>query len=96
MAGRVGNRLCRNQLYHVDMVRENQDMETEGKSTTQSKTIIVNIVALVAILGSWGLDLNAEQVAVIAAVVLPVLNIGLRLITKQPVNLFAEEKDSNG
>jgi hypothetical protein len=64
----------------------------ENKSPVQSKTIVVNLVALAAILGSFGLNLDAEQVAAIAAVVLPIINIALRFITKRPVSLFPESE----
>jgi putative N-acetylmannosamine-6-phosphate epimerase len=68
------------------------EVPMENKSPVQSKTIVVNLVALAAILGSFGLNLDVEQVAAVAAVVLPIINIALRFITKQPVSLFPESE----
>lgn len=50
------------------------------------RTIIVNIIALVASLSATqGLEIGAEDQASIATAVLAIINIGLRFITTTPV-----------
>tara|TARA_B100002049_G_scaffold235752_1_gene220851 strand:- start:260 stop:454 length:195 start_codon:yes stop_codon:yes gene_type:complete len=53
-----------------------------------SKTIIVNIVALIAAIATaFGLDvgLDAETQGTIVAGIMAVVNVGLRLVTDRPV-----------
>ena len=59
----------------------------ESKHWWASKTIWVNLLALVAIIlnSLYGIELEAEAQAAIATGVLAVLNIVLRAITKEPV-----------
>lgn len=55
----------------------------ETKSWWQSKTIWVNIVALLSVLLSteWGFELTAEETTSI----LVIINLILRAVTKQPL-----------
>lgn len=59
----------------------------ETKHWFASKTLIVNFIAIVAIIANsiWGFDIDAESQTAIATGVLAIVNIVLRLVTKQPV-----------
>lgn len=63
----------------------------ESKSLWLSKTFWTNAVALaVSIATAFGLDLglDPEQQAELVAVILSLANIGLRLVTRQPVTVL--------
>ena len=58
----------------------------ESKSWYLSKTLWVNLISIGAIIGAaYGLDIDTETQAVLATGILAVVNIILRLITKQPI-----------
>lgn len=60
----------------------------DPKSIFASKTFWANIVALVATLaGVWGIAIPTDQQATVVAGVMALVNIGLRCVTKGPVNL---------
>jgi hypothetical protein len=59
----------------------------DGKPWYQSKTVWVNLVALVGAVGTWaqaGFGMPGLT-TIIFPVLLPIANIILRLITKQPI-----------
>ena len=59
----------------------------ESKSIWASKTFWVNLVSIGAIIGAaYGFDIDTETQAVLATGALAVVNIILRLVTKQPIN----------
>jgi len=58
----------------------------ESKSIWQSKTFWVNLISIGAIIGSsYGFEIDTETQAVLATGILAVVNIILRLVTKQPI-----------
>jgi uncharacterized membrane protein YvlD (DUF360 family) len=58
----------------------------ESKSIFQSKTFWVNLISLIAVIGTaYGLEIDTETQAVVATTALAVVNIILRFFTKQPV-----------
>ena len=58
-----------------------------AKKWYQSKTMIINIIAIVAMVANslWGIKLDTELQAAIVVVVLAVINIGVRIKTTQPI-----------
>ena len=61
---------------------------TDNKPFWQSKTVWVNVVALVATLaGAFKLDLGLtpDVQATVVTTILALVNVGLRLVTKTPV-----------
>ena len=58
-----------------------------AKKWYQSKTVIINIIAIVAMVANslWGVKLDTELQAAIVVVVLAVINIGVRIKTTQPI-----------
>lgn len=65
-------------------------MATESKKIYESKTFWVNIIALVAaITGAFGVDLglNPETQATLVAVIMSIVNLGLRFSTDKPISL---------
>jgi len=58
----------------------------ETKSIWQSKTFWVNLISIGAIIGaSCGFEIDTETQAVLSTGILAVVNIILRLVTKQPI-----------
>jgi len=59
----------------------------ETKKIYQSKTFWVNLIAIVGIVlnSLYGIEIDAELQATFATAILGVINIILRLITKQPI-----------
>ena len=58
----------------------------EGKAWWASKTLIVNAVALVALVaGGLGFEMDSELQASIVGGVLAVINIALRIVTTEPL-----------
>lgn len=63
-----------------------EETEKKGKAWYKSKTVWVNIIALVAIIASYfGLNITEEEQLAIATAILAIVNIALRFITKEPV-----------
>lgn len=61
---------------------------TDNKPFWQSKTVWVNVVALVATLaGAFKIDLGLtpDVQATVVTTILALVNVGLRLVTKTPV-----------
>jgi len=60
----------------------------DSKGWWQSKTIWVNIAALVTAIGVWaqGGFGSAGVMAIILPALMPIINIILRIITKQPID----------
>jgi len=57
-----------------------------GKRWYQSKTVIINIISLCAmILAYYGFNLTQEEISQIASFVIIFINIILRFITKEPI-----------
>lgn len=62
--------------------------EVQTKSVFKSKTVIVNLIAVLAMcLSHWGVVIPEDMVAEIGAA-LPLLNLALRMVTKDSVSLF--------
>ncbi len=60
----------------------------ESKSVFKSKTFWVNTVALIASIGgTMGFGFGPELQADVVAGIMAAVNIGLRFVTKQPVEL---------
>jgi len=63
----------------------------EAKNFLKSKTLWVNVLTVLTLMAAhWGVDVDPEllgqlDTAVIA--LMPLINIGLRLVTKAPVKL---------
>jgi len=56
------------------------------KSIWQSKTFWVNLISIVAIIGAaYGFEIDTETQAVLSTGILAVVNIILRLVTKQAI-----------
>lgn len=57
------------------------------KSFYQSKTLWVNVAAIIIIICNsvWGIEFEAEAEAAMATTFLAIVNIILRFITKQPI-----------
>jgi len=59
-----------------------------GKPWYRSKTVWVNVVALIAVLASFkGVEIAPEEQAQIVAGILAVVNILLRFITDEPITI---------
>ena len=58
-----------------------------AKKWYTSKTMIINIIAIVAMVANsiWGVKLDTEVQAALATVILAVINIGIRIKTTQPI-----------
>ena len=74
-------------LRQYNKVKDTMDaVEKRGKAWYKSKTVWVNIIALVAIIASYfGLDITEEEQLAIATAILAIVNIALRFVTKEPV-----------
>ena len=59
----------------------------QSKPWYESKTIIVNFIAILGIVlnSMYGIELDAEVQAALATSILAVINIILRFVTSQPV-----------
>lgn len=59
----------------------------EAKKFYTSKTLWVNVLAIIGIIlnAQFGIELDAETQVTIATSILAVINIVLRLVTKQPI-----------
>ena len=82
MIGKVFKALRRVLAIHSEIEKAKQ----KGKPWYKSKTIWVNLIALIAILASFkGIEITPEEQAQIVAGILAVVNILLRFITHEPV-----------
>lgn len=63
-------------------------MDSEVKNILESKTFWVNLFTVIAIIANRNTQvIDPKLIEPLAMVVLPLVNIGLRAVTKQPVRL---------
>ncbi len=75
----------------LNLVFAYKNEEVKGKKPWQSKTIWVNVLSIVALLTSQyaNIEISAQD----QVIILSVINIILRMITKQPTGFY---EDTNG